>query len=166
MCSTRKGKNEKFWKKIALVELIVSVIAIIIVYLMGTGFIHPPIEKSDVHAYEDIYRFNDTQSYRLIITNTGEKFSMNLRVEIVFPTNMTIFEIPYDESFSGQQTNVTGGKDTYFYKVEYSTINVNQTIKIQLLLHNNVGEFKINDSWIVSPKTVHIWADGNEISIS
>jgi hypothetical protein len=120
------------------------------------------VSKPIINVYDSIYRYNDTQSYKIVITNSGNVIAYNLDIKIEFDTNMSIFKIKHDEGAVFNDTG--GGVDSYFYNFEYPKINENDTVYIQLLLHNKVGDFKLGESWVVEP-TKKAWINGKELTI-
>ena len=163
-------ENERKNLKRHIPFAISTVVAIALIFVslgIGYGWIHPTpehIEASDVGAYDIIFRVGDVQVYKLYIDNMGDKLANDLRVEIKFPTNLTIDEV---RNYDGLLIpNPDGGVDTNFYKPHYENINVNETIEIMLILKHKQDEFLPEESWEVPPLKVKIWTEDGDVSIS
>lgn len=164
----KNKKHQTIKTTCAVIAVFATIISGFIAYGGLVGWFHPPIEPVEepyIIADGNAYRLYDIESFIVKIRNVGDKSADNLQIVIDFPSNMTIFRIK-DEQGIPLTEKTEGGVNYSYYYPFFENIKVNETIEFNLLLHNNYGDFIGNESWVIQPERIQVWANGDEIPIS
>lgn len=156
MCSIGKEKNGKFWKRMAILELIVSIIAIIVAYSIGAGLIHPPEKTPKMNAIYSIERTNMTQTYVLSVVNNGSIFADRVRIQVGFPNNTTITHFDFWPPQTWEWEEGYGGVGDNFSHVIFKEVAVNETVKVTLTLTND--DFQKNKTLVIEPEYQNVYS--------
>lgn len=120
-----------------------------------------PLIKSNISAVYSIDRIDTTEICRLDVTNIGEYEAEMLSINIIFPENMSIFDLK--RFYGGQRMGGEDGGINYnYYDILYGWINSNETLFVELYLNNIDGDFIVGETWIIEPD-IKIWVSGKQV---